>query len=231
MKGKFQQRRVGNLDIVELPGDPAKGTIVLLHGFGADAYDLASLSGVYKGPTWIFPQGPLPVPIAPGYIGNAWFPVNIELLAQAIREKRYDEISEAFPAELGYARTLLEDFLIELNIPRSHLILGGFSQGAVLAVEIALHSMQKCAALLIFSGTLINHVNWKKLAPLHAHTHFFQSHGSQDPLLPLEKAVELERLLLNGGLTGKLHSFQGGHEIPHSVLLELSTFLSKLNKD
>lgn len=228
MNAKFQVREVGDLQIVELPGDPNKGTIVLLHGFGADAFDLFPLSGVYKGPTWIFPQGPLQIQFAPGYTGRAWFPVNIELLTHAIREQRFDEIAQAFPPELNSAQATIENLLNELNIPRSKLILGGFSQGAVLAIETVLKSIERCGGLLIFSGTLINELSWKTLAPLHAKTPFFQSHGSNDPLLPLKKAQDLEKLLIDSGFKGKLHSFNGGHEIPHAILLQLSAFLKHI---
>ncbi len=227
MSKPFQERKVGELDIVELLGDPDKGTIVLLHGFGADAFDLFPLSSLYKGPTWIFPQAPLEIQIAPGYFGRAWFPIDIEKLNLAIREKRFDEVSGAFPSELDHARACLEDLLIRLDIPRSKLLLGGFSQGAILAIETALTAPHRSAALLILSGTLINESNWRKLTPLHAKTPFFQSHGSHDPLLPIEKAIELEKVLLDGGLEGKLHRFNGGHEIPQATLLQLASFLKR----
>jgi phospholipase/carboxylesterase len=225
---KFQEREVGGIPIVELPADPDKGTILLLHGFGADAFDLLSISHVYKDVRWIFPQGPLKIPFAKGHTGRAWFPVDVELLIHAIREKRFDEISHAFPPELDQAHALIETLLHHLNIPRSKLILGGFSQGAILAIETALKSFERCGGLLIFSGTLINEVSWRALAPLHAKTPFFQSHGTHDPLLPMKKAKDLEQLLIDNGFRGKLHSFHGGHEIPHSILIELSVFLKQL---
>lgn len=228
MKKNFQQRRIGELDIVEVPGDPDKGVILLLHGYGADALDLFPLNELYKGPTWIFPQGPLEIAFAPGFSGRAWFPVDIELLNHLTRENRFDEIAKAFPAELDHASALVEDLLIRLNIPRSKVILGGFSQGAILAVETALRSTLHCGGLLIFSGTLINETNWRRLAHLQAPTPFFQSHGSHDSLLPIKKAKDLTDLLIEGGLKGTLHAFPGGHDIPGSILFQVSPFLKHL---
>lgn len=224
----MSEREVAGLRIAELSGDPNLGTIILLHGFGADAYDLFPLAQVFKGPQWIFPQAPLKVPLGPNYVGRAWFHVDIEALSQAIREKRFDQISEAFPPDLRSAQEAIENLIVELDIPRSKLILGGFSQGAVLAIETSLQSSLKCGGLLIFSGTLIHETQWRRLAPLHAHTPFFQSHGSNDPLLPMEKAEDLEKLLIDSGLKGQLHRFHGGHEIPHSTLAQLSHFLKKV---
>ena len=225
---KLIRRRLGGLDILEKPGDPQRGTIVLLHGFGADANDLAPLCNTYEGPTWIFPQGPLEIPFSPDDHGRAWFPVNIALLTRAVQERRWDEIFKAFPPQLNEARDCVDALLDALNIPRSQIVLGGFSQGAVLAVETALHSPLRCGGLVIFSGTLINEINWRQLAPLHRETPFFQSHGTHDPLLPLPNAQALSLLLQEGGLKGELYTFKGGHDIPSIILKQLSSFLHNL---
>lgn len=222
----LRKRRVGNLDILESAGDPKLVTIILLHGFGANGYDLASLSSLYPEASWIFPHAPHRLPFTEE--GRAWFPVDIPRLSQAMREKRFDEVSKSFPPEISEARATLETLIHALNVPKEKIILGGFSQGAVLATETLLSSSQKMQGLLIFSGTLINESGWRKQAVHHAHTPFFQSHGSLDPLLPLQKAEELETLLLTGGLQGKLHSFHGGHEIPPLILQRTSTFLKDL---
>lgn len=224
----LRSRQVGGIDILEKPGNPDQGTIILLHGFGADAYDLASLADAYEGPTWIFPQGPLEITFSAGLTGRAWFPVNIELLSRTVQEKRFDDVFKAFPPELNGARDCVEALLANLDVPRSQVVLGGFSQGAILAVETLLHSPLKCGGLVIFSGALINESAWRRSAPLHGATPFFQSHGTHDPLLPLPNAQALTNLLQESGLRGQLHTFAGGHDIPPSIIRQLSTFLQHL---
>ena len=228
MKQKLIQRRVGTLEVLEKAGDPHQGTIILLHGFGADAYDLAPLSQAYEGPTWLFPQGPLEIPFESGYTGRAWFPVKIELLTRAIEERRFEDVYKAFPSDLNTARDVVDALIADLNIPRSQIVLGGFSQGAVLAVDATLHSPQRCGGLVIFSGTLINEPLWKRLATQHGATPFFQSHGTHDPLLPLPHAQALARLLQESGLRGELHTFTGGHDIPPATIKQFATFLHHL---
>jgi len=79
MGNNVQKREIAGLEVVEIPGAPDGATIILFHGFGAGAMDLVPLSGVYKQrprPTWLFPNGPLEIPIMPGYNGRAWFPVD-----------------------------------------------------------------------------------------------------------------------------------------------------------
>ena len=60
---------------LENNSDSEPSTVIFFHGFGADAYDLKSLSEVLstKNPSrWVFPQGILEVPIGPGWTGRAW---------------------------------------------------------------------------------------------------------------------------------------------------------------
>lgn len=228
MHPHFVKKNLGNLELLEVPGEPGGVNIILFHGFGSDAFDLLSLSKICQKkprPTWYFPRGPLEIPFSAHYVGRAWFPIDSDALHRALREKRYDEIDQAFPTELSTARMIGERLIGELDIPRSKLILGGFSQGAIFAVDLALHAPDRCAGLLILSGTIMHATGWKQLAHLHAQTPFFQSHGEQDAVLPFEKGIELEKLLIESGWKGKLHRFPGGHEIPHSILIQLHHFL------
>ncbi len=117
--------------------------------------------------------------------------------------------------------------IAELHIPLSRLFIGGFSQGGVLAAELVLRAQENSAGLLIFSGTLIHEELWESLAPLHRNLHFFQSHGRYDPLLPLAGAVQLEKVLSKAGCKGHLHVFEGGHEIPLSLIQHIKNFLEK----
>jgi len=54
-----------------------------------------------------------------------------------------------------------------------------------------------------------------------------QSHGSQDPLLPLFLAEELRDLLTQAGLAVEWVGFRGAHEIPDLVIDRLGTFIRK----
>ncbi len=201
----------------------------MFHGYGADAYDLLPLHRVYTSPpkpTWFFPTGPLKIQLAPGFEGHAWFPVDIQALQQVIHEGRPEKIIEAFPPDLSESRLFAEQLIAELNIPLSKLILGGFSQGAMLATELVLQAPVNSAGLVILSGSLIHEKTWRKVAPLRAGMPFFQSHGEHDPLLPLSHAKKLEALLLQSGLKGHLRVFSGGHEIPPSILVQLREFFT-----
>ncbi len=226
-----KQQKMGPLDVLTIEGDPGGVGIVLFHGFGSDASDLLSLSTIFRGtprPTWFFPNGPIEVSFGGGHTGRAWFPIDFDLLEHALYEKSGTFLDNAYSMELKTARLIVEEFIKDLPIPLSKLFLGGFSQGAMLATEITLHTYENPAGLILLSTTLVNKKNWEKAAHNHAGVKFFQSHGKDDTLLPFNRAQEVETLLIQGGLQGKLHSFSGGHEIPSSVLMELSAFLKTL---
>ncbi len=224
-------KKIGPLDVVEVKGSPQGPCIVLFHGYGADCYDLTPLSQVVKAPkgsNWYFPNGPIAVPIGPGSMGRAWFHIDIEGLERAMRSGKYRDMTNSIPQGLDKAKMLAYEFLSKLNRKPEDIILGGFSQGAMLATDIALSSASNYRGLFLLSGSLIKMQEWKKLAPLHKGMRFFQAHGENDAILNPQVAQELETLLVEAGLEGQLEMFRGGHEIPPQVLKNLGSFLQGL---
>jgi phospholipase/carboxylesterase len=56
----------------------------------------------------------------------------------------------------------------------------------------------------------------------------FQSHGTQDPLLPFVMAERLRDELMKAGLSVEWRSFRGGHEIPEPIVHQMSAFMTKV---
>ena len=140
-----------------------------------------------------------------------------------------DAVAEAFPDEekLAAAVGVVQVFLAELNLS-DRLYVGGFSQGALLATEIALQGQLGCHGLIILSGCLVHRKRWERLAKAHTPRLFFQSHGTQDAILAYEGALQLHQLLQHAGWNGAFYGFQGGHEIPPSILTKGGVFLESL---
>jgi phospholipase/carboxylesterase len=108
------------------------------------------------------------------------------------------------------------------------LILGGFSQGAMLACDVALHLPRPPAALVLLSGAPITLATWTPLLPRLAGVPTFQSHGRADALLSFAAAETLADRLRAAGARLEWVPFAGGHEIPRAVLSALASFLSRL---
>ena len=126
------------------------------------------------------------------------------------------------------ARQALDALLAELGEPWERLVLMGFSQGSMLAVDQALRAPRAPAGVVILSGTLVDRKTVARLAPKKRGLPFFQSHGSVDPILGFPQALALEDALKAAGWTGRLRRFEGGHGVPPGLLPELGAWLDAL---
>lgn len=202
-------------------GDDARGgtTLVMLHGFGASGDDLISLARalVHTNTRYIVCAGP--IQLANG--GRAWWPMQ--------GRPRYDEnqVLATPEAELRRARSAVLKLIHKLQksyAPQS-LALLGFSQGAMLALDIAVTASARVNRVAVLSGALVaDTVNQLARKP-HATPAVFVSHGRQDSVLTFKGATQLVDTLKARALNPEFHTFEGGHEIPQELLPELKAFL------
>ncbi len=225
--GKPHLVRFGNLDAIEIPnaGENAL-TVVCLHGYGADMRDLAPLAQELETArpiTWLFPDAPETL----DWGGRAWFPIDVAAFEEAQRTGTPRDLSLKEPEGLEWAREEMQKFLSELGVSWDKLVLMGFSQGAMLSVDLALRSETPPAGVAILSGTLVDKKSVAELAPKKKGLPFFMSHGSVDPILGFPQARALEKELVAAGWKGQLQRFEGGHAIPADVLESLRKWLDK----
>lgn len=220
--------RFGELDAVEVTSEARDAkTVVCFHGYGADMRDLAPLAfevPVKKPFTWLFPD-------APGELdwgGRAWWNIDVAAFEAAQRGGKPRDLSRGEPEGMAGARLAAQAFLAELGVPPEKLVLMGFSQGSMLAVDLAIRMESSPAGVAVLSGTLVDSDSVKKLAPARKGMPFFMSHGSVDPILGFLQALALEKELIAAGWKGKLQRFEGGHAIPSDVLAALGAWLDGL---
>jgi phospholipase/carboxylesterase len=195
--------------------------VVLLHGFGAPGDDLASLWRVIDAPAatrWAFPAAPLALE-GMGYGGRAWWMVDIERLMRAGERGDRDDLAREAPAGMSEAHARVVAMLDELGtqLKPSKVVLGGFSQGAMLACDVALRTERTLAGVALLSGTLVAHDEWAPLAARRSGLAVFQSHGTEDPILPYAQAEKLRDMLRDAGVDVTWVPFRGGHAIPGTV--------------
>ncbi len=210
-------------------GDAGAGPIVvLMHGFGAPGDDLVPLAEEIDAPgvRFVFPEAPVELPPTFG-MGRAWWMIDILRLQRAMTMGRARDLTRDVPEGLAPARQKVMQLLSEAReaLGAGPLYLGGFSQGAMLACDVALRSEEPIAGLVLMSGTLLAEDEWIPLMPKRAGTPALVSHGRQDPLLPFAIAERLRAELTKAGLAVKWVPFEGGHGIAPSVLDELGKML------
>lgn len=227
--GSFQtMQTITSLKCLRIENSPRAPWIVLLHGYGANAYDLKLLRHPLdpeKKFNWLFPNAPHQIHSLASE-GYSWYPLDIEEFIMQVQMKQFDSIAQNQPEGLEEACFLLGKTL--KTLAPSSIILGGFSQGTTLAMEAFLNQSD-IKSLLLFSPTLINQKSWEEKLHLKAPIDCFISHGDSDPILPLTLTKRLKNILEEQHMRVNFMTFEGGHEISVSVLEKTREFLSKFS--
>jgi phospholipase/carboxylesterase len=208
--------------------------LVLMHGFGAPATDLVPLFRAVQVPPevrFVFPAAPLLLDaVSPDEVAaRAWWMIDVGRLQASILRGDGADLARETPPGLTTARAAVRDMLValeqELSAPPERVVLGGFSQGAMLATDVTLRAERAPAGLVILSGAPVCADEWKELAPKRAGLPVLQSHGRADPILPYQGAEWLRDLLAGSRLPVDFVPFNGGHGIPSGVLERLGPFV------
>lgn len=229
---KFISQKNQELDYLYIDNQ-ASSSIVLLHGYGANMRDLAGLATIsptFKNYNWYFPDGVLKVPIGPFMMGKAWFPIDMELLNQAMMSGGFEHLfADHVPEGLEEACEVISEFIE--SVVGENYDLGGFSQGSMLANFLVFEQGLSPKRLILLSSTLVARTKWEgRLSRSDWGGPIFQSHGSDDPVLPVHMARELKNIFENYHRKVDYHEFSGGHEIPPLVLQSLINFLATSKK-
>lgn len=198
-----------SLDAIAIPPNPERpvdSAIVLLHGWGANARDLAGLIPMLDLPNYQFfcLDAPLAHPYVP--LGRMWYDL-----------EREDE------AGLNQSRQQLNQWLdtleTEMGIARSRTILAGFSQGGAMTLDVGV--TRSFAGLVSMSGYL--HAppqpTTDDLPPV------LMTHGSQDPVIPLNLSHQARETLSKLGMDVRYCEYEMGHEIRPEVIEMLRSFV------
>jgi len=223
----LQHARLGSLDCLIIDGSsqPSIG-VVVCHGYGANYEDLAPLASEWialLGPAaesfrFVFPDAPnsLAELGMPG--GRAWWPINMARLSEAVQASRFDELHDHTPPGIeearGYLCETVQDVLRQLDGTSPPIVLAGFSQGAMLTMDVALRGTVGLPARMFqFSGTVVCRPQWQEAMTKLKDVPVFQSHGELDPILPYSSAEVLRDMLREAGVTVDFHGFRGPHTI------------------
>lgn len=211
--------------------------IVLCHGYGAPGTDLLSFSEellnlkpeLAENVQFLFPEAPLSLADMGMPGGRAWWPVSLQKLQAQLGGGGFQEIREAAPEGLEAARTALvtaiESWAKEVGLSWTQILLGGFSQGAMVTTEVAASISSTPAGLMVLSGALIHEGAWKTGFAKKAGLPIFQSHGTYDTVLPFVTGSWLKELFEAAGAKLQFMSFPGPHTISYEVLEELADFI------
>lgn len=225
---KYLKEPKSDLRYIEFFNEPEYPTIVLLHGYGANARDLAGIAEIPEFEAlkfnWVFIEAPMTPPELAMINGKAWFEVDIAYFQSLVLQNKFDEYYSRTPENIEYLHDTLEIFFKEKRLNESNMILGGFSQGAMVATDHLYEKKLRPLALLYLSGTVIREGLWNTQTL--ENLKIFQTHGRFDDVLPVQGALHFKEIAKSNH--HKIHIFDGGHEIPPNILFEMYNFLKTL---
>jgi phospholipase/carboxylesterase len=206
------------LEVGPSPGRDGR-VLILLHGHGASKRDLKPLAEQLGESvpemTFIMPSAPHRVGL-----GKTWYP-SFTTDSKDEVEPRLRELR----AEARQVVTAIIDELIADGVPADQIFVGGFSQGATVALDVVLAAPGDGApaGLVSLSGGALS----LDLEPLHDQDllRAFVSHGKRDRVLGAGRSRSLVKALRGGGHEVEFIQFDGGHAIPPQVVTSLGTFL------
>ena len=240
---RAKRERLGKLDCVVVQpegSEPIEKVAVFCHGFGASGDDLVGIAQELlsesdsETPTQlIFPAAPLSLDDQGMPGARAWWLLSIARLIAAMESGQFEQIRDEVPEGIDDARNRLTE-TIEIALERakldeSQLLLGGFSQGAMLSMDVACRGLKQApAALCLYSGALICERFWKDGAARLSSCKIVQSHGRQDPILPFTAGAWLRDLLLDADCDVDFIDFNGPHTIPMAAIRRTADLLASI---
>lgn len=238
---RARRERLGKLDCVVVQpegGDAIEKVAVFCHGFGAPGDDLVGIAQELLSENdsdaalqLIFPAAPLSLDDQGMPGARAWWMLSIARLIAAMESGQFEQIREEVPEGIDEARASLtqaiEIALDRVKLTERNLLVGGFSQGAMLAMDVACRGLKEPpAALCLYSGALICERYWKESVARLSNCRIVQSHGRQDPILPFTTGAWLRDLLLDAQCKVDFIDFNGPHTIPMAAIKRTADLLA-----
>ncbi len=201
-------------------GDPrAERVVIFLHGRSMEAADLAPFAHALGIDAYfLFPDAPLPM--SPH--GYSWWPVDPEMRAARLAAGPSD-LFEVDPPEREPARAALAELCAAQGDAR-RIVLVGFSQGGMLAMDSVLHGLRPLAMALL-STSRIAFDDWIPRLPLLKGLPVLVSHGKADRELAFAAGEAVCAAARRGGAEVTWHAHDEGHEIPLRTWRALKRFI------
>jgi phospholipase/carboxylesterase len=207
--------------------------LILLHGYASTPQEWLPFSHtivIHRDRRFVFPQAPEETLPPDGPSGaRAWWRLDLGSYRQG---NALADMARAQPQGLVTAaekvRLLIGDLHHREPFPQERVMLGGFSQGGMLAAEVAFRTEQPLEALILLSPTFVDEQRWIEGMARRKGLPVFISHGRRDDVLPFAASERLSQAMRQAGLRVTWVPFEGVHETPASVVTELNKFLASV---
>ena len=214
------------LDAIEIETAPAPhATVIWMHGLGADGHDFVPIIPELDLPQalavrFVFPHAPMrPVTINAGMVMRAWYDV-LELGGG-----REDE------AGVRASQILVEALIAReksRGIPADRIVLAGFSQGGVMALQNGLRHPERLAGIMALSCYVpLARTFAAETTAANRDVPIFMAHGIYDDLIPVARARRSRDLLLGLGYGVEWREYPMPHSVSGEEVGDISRWLQE----
>jgi len=216
------------LETVEIETGPQPaGTVLWLHGLGADGHDFEPVVPELVSPDeralrFVFPHAPVrPVTINGRMPMRAWY----DILAFDRRAPEDEAGIRATDQAIG-GLIAREN---ERGIPTNRIVLAGFSQGGAISLFTGPRYPQQLAGILALSCyMLLEDTLPSERQRANFTTPIFMGHGTQDPVVDVRRGLQARQLLEAGGYPLEWHAYAMAHSVCPQEIQDIAAWIRKV---
>lgn len=206
--------------------DPV-GTIIWMHGLGADGWDFVPIVRELPLPDdralrFIFPHAPVqPVTINNGMEMRAWYDIAMNDISRLPDEGGIRASQAAIERLIARER--------DRGIESHRIVLAGFSQGGAIALQTGLRHANRLGGIVALSTYLpLEDSLDAEASSANRATPIFMAHGTDDPVVPVQLAEISRSLLQKRGYEIEWHTWPMPHSVCGEEIEAVSAFLGRI---
>jgi len=205
------------------PAAPSPWLLVLMHGIGSNERDLFGLAPHVPPPFHVVSLR-APNTLGPG--SYAWFTFDVRPDGRRLIDEAQEASSRASAAQA------VEDAGRRLEVPPDRTVVGGFSQGGIMALSLLLTRPQSLRAAMAMHSRLLPEVLPLVAPPAELRgRQLWVSHGTEDGVIPLANARDIRDRVAQWPIDISYAEFPGAHEIRAAELSAAMDWLLGLTRD
>lgn len=208
------------------------GSVIWLHGLGADGHDFESIVPQLGLPStlplrFIFPHAPeRAITINGGMVMRGWYDiVDLDDL-----DRRADAQGVTQSAEI--VTGLIANEVEQHGISEAKIVLAGFSQGGVIALHTGLRHPARLAGIMALSTylTMADQLE-ADASPANRDLPIFMAHGTHDPVIPVALAEKSRDVLSGLGWKPEWESYPMPHAVHPEEIKKIGEWLVRVLQD
>ncbi len=216
------------------PADrPADAAIIWMHGLGADANDFVPLvDELDLGPLsirFVFPHAQvMPVTVNGGMAMRAWY----DIFSFDLGPTTPADVPREDHQGLRASQAMIEALVaaeVARGIPPARILLAGFSQGGAMTLMAGLRHGTRLAGLIVLSGYLpLANLLAAERHDANRDVPLFMAHGTYDPVVRYERALQSRDVLLGLGYRIDWHSYPMQHSLCAEEVEAIGAFVRRV---